>query len=78
MIAESAFPTEYKVDHGTRVTTHMTTGLTKRELFAAMALQSLISGCLTGHNVGFTVTGNISAAVEYADALILKLKDGNL
>mgnify|MGYP001569846056 CR=1 FL=1 len=49
-------------------------GLTKRELFAAMAMQGLISGCFAGNNVGFTVQGNIFAALEYADALIAGLE----
>lgn len=49
-------------------------GLTKRELFAAMAMQGFISGCYAGNNAGFTVHGNCFAAVEYADALIAELE----
>lgn len=49
-------------------------GLTKRELFAAMAMQGFITGCYAGNNAGFTVEGNISAAVDYADALIKALE----
>ena len=49
------------------------TGLSKREHFAAMAMQGLIAGCLSGNNSGFTVQGNVLAAVEYADALLAEL-----
>jgi hypothetical protein len=48
-------------------------GLTKREYFAGLALQGLISGCFAGNNAGFTAQGNCFAAVEYADALIEQL-----
>lgn len=54
-----------------------TPGLTKREYFAAMAMQGFISGCYAGQNAGFTVQGNVFAAVEYADALIKKLNGEN-
>lgn len=49
-------------------------GLTKREYFAGMAMQGLITGCYAGDNVGFTVAGNVFAAVEYADALLKALE----
>lgn len=45
-------------------------GMTLRDWFAGMALQGLISGCLSGNNSGFTVQGNVTAAYEYADAMI--------
>jgi hypothetical protein len=45
-------------------------GLTKREWYAGMALQGLITGCYVGDNAGFTVQGNVVAAYEYADAMI--------
>ncbi len=48
-------------------------GLTKRELFAALAMQGFIAGCYAGNNAGFTVQGNCVAAVEYADALLAEL-----
>lgn len=48
-------------------------GLTKRELFAALAMQGYITGCYAGDNVGFTVGGHAVAAVEAADALIAAL-----
>lgn len=50
-------------------------GLTKRELFAAMATQALITGWYSGNNVGFTVEGNCVAAIEYADKLIELLNE---
>lgn len=49
------------------------TELTKRELFAAMAMQGFISGLYAGTNAGFTVEGTCFASVEYADALIAEL-----
>lgn len=48
-------------------------GLSKRELFAAMAMQGFISGLYAGTNAGFTVEGTCFASVEYADALIAEL-----
>lgn len=50
-------------------------GLTKRELFAAIAMQGLIAGCFAGNNAGFTTKGNCVASVEYSDALIKELKE---
>lgn len=40
---------------------------------ACAAMQGLIAGCYAGNNAGFSVQGNVFAAVEYADALIKKL-----
>lgn len=44
-----------------------------RTQIAAMAMQGLITGCFSGNNAGFTVQGNVFAAVEYADALLAEL-----
>ena len=78
---DSAFPRHVSVEaysRGHRTNNPITVegGLTKRELFAAMAMQGLIAGCYGGNNVGFTVSGNCVAAVEYADALIAELAKG--
>lgn len=45
-------------------------GMSLRDWFAGMALQGLISGCYAGNNHGFTVNGNVTAAYEYADAIL--------
>ena len=45
------------------------TGLTKREHFAAMALQGMVSVCAYDEQV----TSKCRAAVEYADALLKEL-----
>lgn len=52
---------------------YLRSGLTKREYFAAIAMQGLIAGCYSGNNIGFTPYGNCVAAVEYANALINEL-----
>jgi hypothetical protein len=54
------------------------TGLTKRELFAAMAMQGFLSMLSTGREVtlknGFTAAEGIAvSAVECADALLAEL-----
>lgn len=46
-------------------------GLTKRELFAAMAMQGCCANSIPGSHHGFTNTA--SEAVAYADALIAEL-----
>lgn len=52
-------------------------GLTKRELFAAMALQGLASIPLLGETPSGAVKSDTERAVSYADALIAELaKDG--
>ena len=52
-------------------------GLTKRELFAAMAMQALASVPLQGQPPHVAVVGDVERAVEYADALLAELaKDG--
>lgn len=54
--------------------------LTKRELFAAMAMQAILSTVTMGRND--FVAANVECAVTYADALIVELekwskKDGS-
>lgn len=49
-------------------------GIPIRALLAGMALQGIISGLFSNPDVcGFTVQGNVTAAIEYADALIAEL-----
>lgn len=53
------------------------TGLTKRELIAAMALQGILANeKLLGSCVGFSTVKPVAVtlAVEYADALLEELK----
>jgi len=49
-------------------------GLTKRELFAAMAMQSLASVPSPGGRTTSDVTCDIELAVTYADALLAELE----
>ena len=59
-------------EHGTALC-----GLTKRELFAAMAMQGLAAVPLQGGTPIYAVKSDAKRAVEYADALIVELaKDG--
>ncbi len=51
--------------------------LTKREQFAMAAMQGLIAGLYAGENAGWTVAGNVTAACEYADALLAALEVSN-
>ena len=52
-------------------------GLTKRELFAAMAMQGLAAVPLQGESPSGAVKSDVERAVKYADALIAELaKDG--
>lgn len=46
------------------------TGMSLRDWYAGMALQGIIAGCFSGNNQGFTVEGNVTAAYEYADAML--------
>lgn len=70
-----------KVDDGgpafpvyTQILGQTSLGLSKREWFAGMALQGIISGCYAGNNAGFTPEGNVVAAFEYADLMIERRK----
>lgn len=57
-------------EHGTALG-----GLTKRELFAAMAMQGLAAVPLQGSLPSEAVKSDAQRAVEYADALIAQLED---
>lgn len=48
-------------------------GLTKRELFAAMAMQGLLGTITLSRYEDSTIMGVVRASVEYADALIAEL-----
>jgi hypothetical protein len=52
--------------------TFVSTGLTKREYFAAMAMQAIISSP-QGHEYGYEETADY--AIEHADALITALNN---
>ena len=56
-------------NHGPYTDTHSTGGLTKREHFAAMAMQ----GMLADHTCDAEPDAFAEVAVNYADALIAKL-----
>jgi hypothetical protein len=60
---DCAFPADNK--------THTDGGLTKREYFAAMAMQGLIANCYYG--TGIAVDTHTNEAVVLADALITSL-----
>ena len=62
----SASPMQY---YGRNNETVTALGLTKREHFAAMALQGMVSVCAYDEQV----TSKCRAAVEYADALLKEL-----
>lgn len=63
---DPAFPTDYWMDENQ---TGTVPGLTKREYFAAMALQGLLANsALTD-----TIADNATIAIQAADALIAKL-----
>lgn len=64
----AAFPFEVPLDNGGRIYTH---GLTKRELFAAMAMQGAISAMGPGAKWGNENLGQ--QAVAMADALLREL-----
>lgn len=75
--SDAAFPhktkiplTETEIDN---VITH--SGLTKRELFAAMAMQGLVSSLTIGRDEHLHLMAQ--TAVEYADALISELAKDN-
>lgn len=50
-------------------------GLTKREYFAAMAMQGLIANCY--YNTGITDEAHVEKAVSLADALLNQLNKNN-
>ena len=65
-----AMPTEQSTEHFSQASTHYSTGLTKREHFAGLAMQGLISAGVNGlpsaEEIAFL-------AVKGADALLLEL-----
>jgi hypothetical protein len=65
---DSAFPQDFSVGSLSVEVGRTMRGLTKREYFAALMLQGLLT---KGH--GGTATGNASIAVYWADALIAEL-----
>ena len=64
--SESAFPL---ADHGEV----LASGLTKRELFAVMAMQGLLAQESENWNFGGDITLMATSAVKHADALIAAL-----
>jgi hypothetical protein len=51
---------------------HGVSGLSIRDWFAGQALAGFIAGLYAGDNSGWTVDGNVTAAYEYADAMLAK------
>ena len=65
------FHDQFNEDHGKYEPIILAVGgMTLRQWYTGMALQGLIDGCLSGNNSGWTVQGNVVAALQYADALI--------
>ncbi len=69
-----AMPGKFSEDVGGNVPVwHVASGLTKRELFAAMAMQGLLASPVYGPDpISFPETAPL--AVAYADALIAELE----
>ncbi len=72
LINESAYPFSIEIESGC---TYNYYGLTKRELFAAMAMQGLFS--CGEHRYGSSPEGLSQYAVSIADALINELNKQN-
>lgn len=64
-----AFPLQVTVSDGVESATHVIFGLSKREYFAAKAMQAMIGK--SAHRAGYVA----DEAVAYADALIRRLTD---
>ena len=62
-----AMPTEQTTEHFSQASTHYSTGLTKREYFAGLAMQGLVG------KSGFSPIHDARQAVEQADALLAEL-----
>lgn len=72
--SDSGIPT-----HGAQTNngTGWTTGLTKRELFAAMAMQGILGNAYWNEHGDYTPVDVAKSARDYADALLAELtKDG--
>ena len=65
----SAFPEVYQNEHGAICSTD---GLTKREYFAVMAMQGILSGNWNVHELSA-----VNRAVDFADALLTALYTSN-
>ena len=65
-LLEAAFPCDFGQDN-------WQSGMSKRELFAAMAMQGLISELSTARQHDIYSEEIAAAAVAYADALLKKL-----
>ena len=72
IINQSAYPFSIEIDKGC---TYNYYGLTKRELFAAMAMQGILSS--GEHRYGSTLNGLAQYAVQLSDALINELNKQN-
>lgn len=78
---ESAFPmlessTTFENRHGEQVSSHTSTsGLTKRELFAAMAMQGMLADESGGEGNSYGTAACATRAVNFADALLAALSD---
>jgi hypothetical protein len=59
------------------IRTAVTGGLTKRELFAAMAMQGWLAGCANAYSefTGLNVDTAVKASVKVADALLTALRE---
>lgn len=72
---ESAYPCRNRWDSSNEGFDLQEAGLTKREYFAAMALQSL-SATLSDKEIYFNFSTMADDAVKLADALIERLNEG--
>lgn len=74
-----AFPrptTNFRDPNGQSMVGHGSTGVTKRELFAAMAMQGICSSTPTELHLRPACNFIAEAAVQTADALLAALKKG--
>jgi len=69
-----AFPCDVKLPTDDGIATLLNNGLNRQELFAAMAMQALISSAGTHGNFKPDPWGTASEAIRYANALLEKLE----
>jgi hypothetical protein len=70
-LGDTAFPMSFKIGPNQL---HVAVGLTKRELFAAMALQGMLSSDMSTDRTKANKPRWAKAAVEFADELLAALR----